>query len=83
LTKKQKLSDEMFDKLMEKEDKIMDKTYDLMRILLSNDYWNENGVKFIKNDIHIKAHEIDDLLFDRHELSCAHSIVDNMEKNKK
>ena len=73
----------MFDKLMEKEDKIMDKTYDLMRILLSNDYWNENGVKFIKNDIHIKAHEIDDLLFDRHELSCAHSIVDNMEKNKK
>ena len=31
----------------------------------------------------IKAHEIDDLLFDRHELSCAHSVVDNMEKNKK
>ena len=83
MTKKQKLSDEMFDKLMEKEDKIMDKTYDLMRILLSNDYWNENGVKFIKNDIHIKAHEIDDLLFDRHELSCAHSVVDNMEKDKK
>ena len=81
MTKKQKLSDEIFDKLMEKEDKIMDKTYDLMRILLSQKNFTSNN--FAKNDIHIKAHEIDDLLFERHELSCSYSTVSDMEKNKK
>ena len=75
MNKKQKLSDEIFDKLMENDDKIFDKTFDLVKILLSQ--------KKLKDDIHIKAHEIDDLLFDRHELSCAHSVVDNMEKDKK
>ena len=75
MNKKQKLSDEIFDKLMEKEDKIMDKTYDLMRILLSQ--------RKLPGPIHIKAHEIDNLLCERHELSCSYSTVSDMEKNKK
>ena len=75
MTKKQKLSDEIFDKLMSKEDEIFDKIWDLTGVLLSQ--------RKLPGPIHIKAHEIDDLLFDRHELSCAHSVVDNMEKNKK
>ena len=69
------MSDKIFDKLMSKEDELMDKTYDLIRILLQG--------KKMRNDIHIRAKEIDDILFDRHELSCSYSTVSDMEKKEK
>ena len=66
---------------MSKEDEIFDKIWDLTGVLLSQKNFTSNN--FAKNDIHIKAHEIDDLLFERHELSCSYSTVSDMEKNKK
>ena len=77
MTKKQKLSDEIFDKLMSKENEIFDKIWDLTGVLLSSRKLLSPG------PIHIKAHEIDNLLYERHELSCSYSIVSDMEKNKK
>ena len=79
----QKLSDKIFDNMMKNDEKIFDKTYDLIQILLEKEK-NETPltIKIIKEYM-IKAHEIDDLLFTRCELNSAHSVVDNMEKNKK
>ena len=83
MNKKQKLSDEIFDNMMENDDKIFDKTYDLVKILLDGGKLKQClTINMIKLSM-VKAHEIDDLLFTRCELSSAHSVVDNMEKDKK
>ena len=77
---KQKLSDKIFDNMMENDEKIFDKTYDFIQILLEKEKKGTALTINIVKEYMIKAHEIDDLLFTRCELSSAHSVVDNMEK---
>ena len=66
--------------MMENDEKIFDKTYDLVKILLENGKVKQGlTIREVKLSMK-KAHEIDDLLFTRCELSSAHSIVDQMEE---
>ena len=77
---KQKLSDKIFDDMMENDEKIFDKTHDLVKILLENGKVKQSlTIREVKLSMK-KAHEIDNLLFTRCELSIAHSVVDKMEE---
>ena len=78
--KKQTMSDKIFDQLMFKENQILDKTYDLIQALKLSEMYTKKQPKMIGSKL---IDEIDNLLFERHELSCAHSTVDEIEREEK
>tara|TARA_R110000822_G_scaffold26569_1_gene79946 strand:+ start:246 stop:494 length:249 start_codon:yes stop_codon:yes gene_type:complete len=77
---KQKMSDKIFDQLMFKENQILDKTNDLIEALKLSEMYSKEQPRMIGSKL---IDEIDNLLFERHELSCAHSKVDEIEREEK
>ena len=75
MSKTKTISDKIFEEQMNQEEQIFDKTFDLIKALKMFTGKANKQFKLI--------HEIDDLLFQRHESMCAHSVVDRLEQNKK
>jgi hypothetical protein len=78
MSKTKTISDKIFEEQMNQEEQIFDKVYDLIKALKEDKISNWK----VKGNQHKLIHELDNLLFQRHESMCAHSVVDRLESKK-